>query len=165
MLHYTPAVGLPCSPLRMWCGTLGLGRHGFFKPLKCPSVLSSVTRCHGTLQSTDRLWGSSSSWRKGHCWHPFLNLLFLPPCGHCCGLLCLPKAMPFSLPLLNPRGPKGKGANGLRMQCGQCRTAFSQSKLSGTQHNCCLGLVLKYCLRYWKIADGVLHITVNKRNY
>lgn len=52
------------------------------------------------------------------------------------------------LPLLNPRHPKE--AISLRKQCGQCRTAFRQPKLSGAQHYCGPGLVLKYCLRYWK---------------
>lgn len=103
ILHYNPAAGLPCCPLGMWCGTLGLDRHGCFKPLKCPSVLFSVTGYHHTLQSTDRLWVFSPSWRKTHCWHSFLNLFFLPLYVHCCDLLHLPKAVPPSLPLLNPK--------------------------------------------------------------
>lgn len=73
----------------------GLDRHGYFKPLKCPSVLSSVTKYHHTLQSTDSLSVFSPFWMKTHCWHPFLNFLFLPPCGHCCGLLC-PQGCPSS---------------------------------------------------------------------
>ena len=132
MLHDNPAAGLPCSPLGLWCDTLGLNRHGLFflKSLKCPCILlSSMTRCHRTMQRAYRSWVSHPSWRKTHCCCPFLTLLFSLSEDTCHGLLCLPKAIPFLPAPSKPQSPKRQWARGLRMQCGQHGTAFGHHNI------------------------------------
>lgn len=141
MLHFNPAAGLPCSPaLGMWWGTLGLDRHGYFKPLKCSPLNDKV---HCTLQSTVCGCWALLGGKLIACTPSSTSYFYLLVDT---AVLGLPKAVPVpasSKPQISQR----KGASGLRMQCDQCRTAFSQPKSSGAQHYCWPGLVVKYCLR------------------
>lgn len=166
VLHYSPPAALPRSQLGWWCGTLGLDRHGPFL-LNIIEVLfhASLLNDKVPLHHIEIIHVSSSSQRKLYCRHPFLTLLFYLSENTYRGILCVPKAVPSTPPLLSPRAPKGqqpvvKGCSVVSM--GQLSTSTT---LSGAQQCCWAGLVLKYCLRCWKVADGLLHITVNQRKY
>lgn len=129
MLRYNPAAGLPRRPIGLWCGTLGVDRHGLFqkKSLKCLFILlSSMTRCHRTMQRAYRSWVSNPFLEENSLLLLLPHSSLFPLWGHLPWPPVSPQGCPFLSASSKPQSPKKQWASSLRMQCGQHGTTFSQ---------------------------------------